>query len=348
MQAATFGLIGLLGITVGCGPKVSSIIELEAFERAGPILPEVDPSRLVVAKRYSGPYRVVAGDLLEVRMPAVLRAAISETAAEAYERVEPYLARVESTGDISLPMAGRLPVAGKTFGEIDQIIANAYYPKYLRLRPSVVTRAMEYRTVTVAVVGGVMKPGVYELRSDELSIAALLMKAGGFAKEGASVIRIRKLGEQETEPVILPVKEMNIPFADVALSGGENVEVQQIDLQVLTVIGLVNKPGAFPYPPNVEYSLLQGIGLAGGVDQVAGPQHATVYRRGADGDVVSAVFRFSDKKLTGGAALKVRPGDVISVDETPLTQARKTLAQVFRVVIGAQMVTSINAGGTQN
>jgi hypothetical protein len=174
------------------------------------------------------------------------------------------------------------------------------------------------------------------------------MKAGGFAKEGASVIRIRKLGEQETEPVILPVKEMNIPFADVALAGGENVEVRQIDPEVLTVIGLVNKPGAFPYPPNMEYTLLQGIGLAGGVDEVASPQHATVYRRGADGNVVSAVFKFSDRNLTGGAGQKVRPGDVISVDQTPLTKARKTLAQVFRVVIGMQMVSNFNAGGTQN
>ena len=57
--------------------------------------------------------------------------------------------------------------------------------------------------------------------------------------------------------------------------------------------------------------------------------------------MVSAVFRFSERNLLGGAAQKIRPGDVVSVDQTPETRTRKTLAQVFRVVIGAELYGNV-------
>ena len=323
-------------LAAGCGGMtVSDSLELAAFEMAGPIAPEVDRSRLVTAKRYTGAYRVVDGDLLELHMPAVMHAAIAGADKRALDRVEPYLIRINGVGEIILPMVGKVKVGGKTLGEIEEAIAQAYCPRYLTSRPSVVAVVASYRTASVAVIGGVKAPGVYELRSNEMSLVALLMKAGGFATQGASAVHIRRQGGANSDPVLLPVKDMNIPFEDVALVGGETVEVRQIDRAIFTVIGLVNSPGAFPYSPDIEYTLFQAIGYAGGVDALAGPKYATIYRRDAAGKIVSAVFEFVGEKLTRGASIKIRPGDMIVIESTLQTDIRQALASVFRVTVGA-------------
>ena len=331
-------------LAAGCGGmdwmgrmKVSDSPELAAFEAAGPVATEVDRSRLVAAKRYTGAYRVVDGDLLELRMPTVMRAAAGRANNEktSFDKVEPYLIRVNSVGDITLPMVGKIQVGDKTLGQIEESIAKAYHPKFLITRPSVVAVVAGYRTASVAVIGGVTTPGVYELRSNEMSLVALLMKAGGFATQGASAIRIRRQGGDNGDPVILPVKDMNIPFEDVALVGGETVEVRQIDREIFTVTGLVNQPGAFPCSPDMEYTLFQAIGYAGGINAVADPKYATIYRRDAGGAIVSAVFKFVDKELTRGASIKIRPGDMIVIEPTLRTDMRLVLSSVFRVMVGA-------------
>ncbi|MBT3202054.1 MAG: hypothetical protein HN350_19300 [Phycisphaerales bacterium] len=316
---------------------VSDSQELAAFEAAGPVVAEVDRSRLVAAKRYTGAYRVVDGDLLDLRMPAVMRASAGGEVKDqrAFDQVEPYLVRINVSGEIALPMVGKIKVVGKTLGEIEDAIAKAYHPKYLVSLPSVVAVVARHRTASVAVIGGVTTPGVYELRSSEMSLVALLMKAGGFAKQGASAIRIRRQGGDNGDPILLPVKDMNIPFTDVALVGGETVEVRQIDRAIFTVTGLVKSAGAFPCSPDIDYTLFQAIGYAGGIDAVANPKYATIYRRDASGEIVSAVFKFTDKKLTRGAGIKIRPGDMIVIEPTLRTDTRLALSNVFRVVMGA-------------
>jgi len=334
-------------LTAGCGwmdgigwmggMTVSDSPELAAFQAAGPVVVEVDRSRLVAAKRYTGAYRVVDGDLLELRMPAVMHVVVGGANGDkrSFDKVEPYLVRINVAGEIVLPMVGKVKVGGKTLGEIEEAIAKAYHPKYLISRPSVVAVVASYRTASVAVIGGVTSPGVYELRSSEMSLVALLMKAGGFANQGASAIRIRRQGGENSDPVLLPVKDMNIPFTDVALVGGETVEVRQIDRAIFTVTGLVRAPGAFPCSPDIDYTLLQAISYAGGIDTVAGPKYATIYRRDGGGEIVSAVFKFVDKKLAQGANLKIRPGDMIIIEPTMRTDMRQALSSVFRVVMGA-------------
>lgn len=47
--------------------------------------------------------------------------------------------------------------------------------------------------------------------------------------------------------------------------------------RVFTVMGLVRQPNAFPYPPNVQYSLMEALAFAGGLDMVADPRYLKVY-----------------------------------------------------------------------
>jgi len=436
----------------GCSDEVHlpSANQLAEFENAVPVRPSVDMEHLVRAKISGGAYRVVQGEVLELTMPTILRVVTAEMS-EVPEQVTPYVCRVSESGTITLPVVGEIKAAGKTLAEIETAVIVAYYPKYAVTRPSVFARILEYKTAKVSVTGAVENPGIYELRSDQMSLVALLMKAGGIVDEGAALIRIihpeevapndeetpkETIGEtleqmlrliterkhkqaieqliepsetevvappatypnhneievqltfektappstadrfnmkqnsslnevldkelleilglqkspelrrkiklskpQEPESFVLPVRGLNIPFADVVLQDGDSVIVERLKVPLFTVIGLVNNPGSFIYPPDVQYNLMQAIGLAGGLDRVAEPRYAVVYRLKADGTIVHATFavtnaayglRFADALNT-----RIKPGDIVAVEHTPRTRTNHFLDRIFRIQVGA-------------
>ena len=413
-------LIILLSVyLVGCGDQVRlpSPEGLVEFENAGPVRPTVDMDRLVKAKIGGGPYRVVPGDVLELTMPTILRVVTAERL-QVPDQVTAYVCRVSERGTITLPTVGEIKVVGKTLAEIESAVIDAYYPKYAITHPSVFARVTEYRTAKVSVTGAVENPGVYELRSDQMSLVALLMEAGGIIQEGASLIRIihseepegivpddeetlkeaigktieetlrllterahkraieqliepseievvvspatypthnenmnsnakpirekAVLGKLENpEPFVLPVKGLNIPFADVALRDADSVIVERLREPLITVVGLVNRPGNFPYPPDVEYNLMHALGFAGGLDTAAEPRYATVYRLRADGTTVSAAFNIiglaKSADPTDALSVPLKPYDVVAVEHTSRTRAKIFWERVFRFYISTHV-----------
>ncbi|HOW72884.1 MAG TPA: SLBB domain-containing protein [Phycisphaerae bacterium] len=383
-------ILGLLctALAVGCG-EASTPEEVTRFQQAGPVQPPVDEDRVVDAKLPSGPYRPVAGDVLEMVMPAVLQEARSSYQPTIeLTRPESHLCRVGDDGRITLPIIGELDVRGRSLPEIEALATKAYYPKYVKERPSIVAKVQTYRTARVSIVGAINLPGVYELQSQEMSLVALLMKAGGIdlkgstgaAMGGASVVRIKRMGDPvlavsaipQTQPagssvrapdspspsgqagsppgqagsppgqagvmtVVLPVRGLNIPFADVPLVEGDMVEIEGLKPEVFTVIGLVNKAGAFPYPPGTQFSLLQALSFAAGLNDIADPQYAKIYRQDADGSIVEASFKVKGSALTSASNVMIKPGDVIAVEHTPATRFNLVLAEVFKINAGVNL-----------
>lgn len=513
--AATLLCLCLVGCSDGVrSPSTSQLLE---FENAGPVRPTVDMDRLVRAKIGGGPYRVVPGDVLELTMPGILHVITAEGSGRT-EEAAPYVCRVNETGGVTLPVVGAIVASGKTLGEIEADVVNAYYPAYAVTRPSVFVRVLEHETAKVSITGAVERPGIYSLRSDQMSLVALLMEAGGIIDDGAACISIihqnssagglkksirRVLWEQqqpqpgqttmsidvrlrfrqrnasstvgelavtdpdnrilareyldvtreserqalmqrlaareprvatlevnerlcalaeqlrpgsghgftggetankgtyadaaavvlpvaaranttvvgdkgaagsygtlyeqmseagkesyrtrrglnsldstrktpalasppqESESLILPVKGFNIPFADVVLQDGDSVIVERLQSPLFTVMGLVNRPGNFPYPPDVRYNLAQALAFAGGLNEVADPRYATVYRLRPNGEIVSVVFPIIDgSKLTDAANTEIKPGDIVAVEHTPRTRTAVFLDRIFRINIG--------------
>jgi len=495
----------------GCGDNVQhpSVQQLIEFENAGPVPPSIDTDRMVRAKIGGGPYRAVAGDALELTMPAVVRF-IAAKELGSNNTVTPYISRVSASGNITLPIVGDIEAAGRTLSQIESDIIDAYYPKHVVTRPSVFARVLDYRTAKVSITGAVQTPGIYSLRSDQMSLVALLMEAGGIIDGGAALIRImhsdqamsnneetviktaqqsfnrptglnemlplkpaadqviyneneippffrqavsssaigalatrqgdkRLLTEQAgiannsqrpllvdrlawneplvspahterelfspAEPVrygypesnlkntatgtkissnpeththylrlsakadevfgqdaaqisapnkilrvqriteagrprksdslVLPIKGLNIPFADIELQDGDSVIVERLQPPLFTVMGLVNSPGNFPYPPDVQYTLMQAMGFAGGLNQIVEPRYATIYRLKRDGTSVSATFPIKGhSKLADASNTLIKPGDIVAVEHTPRTRTALFLDRTFRINVG--------------
>jgi protein involved in polysaccharide export with SLBB domain len=142
------------------------------------------------------------------------------------------------------------------------------------------------------------------------------------------------------ETLALPVEGLNIPFKDVALLDGDRIEVERLNPEIFTVMGLVNKPGAYPYPPGVKYTLLQALAFGGGLDDIAEPHYVRVYRQTADGSVVDATFSVAGTGLTAAANIPIRPGDVVAVEQTERTRRNQIINGILVNRIGASASVS--------
>jgi len=143
----------------------------------------------------------------------------------------------------------------------------------------------------------------------------------------------------QSSTLMLPIKGINIPFADVALQEGDRVIVERLVIPLFTVIGLVNRPGNFEYPPDAHYNMIQALGFAGGLDIRLDPRYAIVYRLNPDGSIVHTAFQLSNPKEQGalamGASVAIKPGDIIAVEHTPRTRTKEFLDRIFNVNVGA-------------
>jgi polysaccharide export outer membrane protein len=297
------------------------------------VQPEVDLAQLTLAQRTGGEYRVVAGDVLAIQVPSLAKAAVDPDLSGSVETIS---TRVDREGNIALPVVGEVAAGGKTLTQIEEAVAELYFPKFLKRRPVVVAKVGDYETIEVAVVGAVRNPGQFELRSNEHSLVAALMKAGGIVDTGATAIRIRPAAEQAGRVVTLPVKGLNTPFVDVRVSAGDTIEVERLEPQFITVLGLVNRPGAFPYQPGARHTLASALASAGGINDVADPRFVRVYRQASDGQLVYATFPINNDlaKLDTSADIVLKPGDVVAVEHTGATRMRTLIAQMVRFNTG--------------
>ncbi|MGE5293705.1 MAG: SLBB domain-containing protein [Solirubrobacterales bacterium] len=319
----------------------------------------VDMDRIERARLYTGPYRVVPGDVLEFTMAPMMQAV---SAAELHavhtpaRDDRPYVSRINSRGAIILPALGELKVEGLSLVEIEERAAEAYQP-YVVQQPPIFARVLEYKTAKVYITGAVEEPGVYTLRSDQMTLVSLITEAKGISESGAAVVRIIRSKDQNTsaegrgsenagrqgrdsspDDIVLPVVGMNVPFRDVALDEGDTVVVEQIHMPLFSVLGLVVKPGNFEYPPMVEYNLAQAIAFAGGLDPIADPRYATIYRLNGDGSIVRIPFKLVEKNaLTEALGTSIRPGDVVTVEHTPRTRLNTNIYNLLRINMGVYL-----------
>ncbi len=107
--------------------------------------------------------------------------------------------------------------------------------------------------------------------------------------------------------------------------------------RVFTAMGLVKRPDVFPYPPNVQYNLTEALAFAGGLDPVADPRYVKIYRKNANGKIVSATFGVNNSSLARACNVVIKPGDVVYVDHTFHTRVNTFLSQVLRIGVGADM-----------
>ncbi len=116
---------------------------------------------------------------------------------------------VNSDGDIDFPVIGKLHVGGMNKAEIESLIKNSIYPKYIKEEPVVDIRFMNFR---VTMLGAVRSPGVIVSDNERLNILEAIAKAGDLDIKGQreNIMLIRTHGDGRREIARLNLHDKNI------------------------------------------------------------------------------------------------------------------------------------------
>lgn len=129
---------------------------------------------------------------------------------------------VDKDGNIDFPIIGKLNVVGKTKAQIAEIVQNAIYPKYVKEKPAVDVRLMNFR---VTVIGAVRSPGVIESKTERLNFLEAIAEAGDLdirgQRENIMLIRTNVDGQRE-------IHRLNLNDKNILLSPYFNLQQNDI------------------------------------------------------------------------------------------------------------------------
>ncbi len=198
--------------------------------------------------------------------------------------------RIDNSGYIDIPLAGRVKAGGLSIMEFQQSLKDALR-KYVR-DPQVSVIVTEFRSQPISVMGAVNTPGVHYLQGNKTLMEALSL-AGGLRTDAGHTATITRRLEAGHIPlpgaVDNPAKGYSVAEVDVksVLEGKhpeENILVKGDDVisvpkaEVVYVIGEVAKSGGFTLGEHDHITVLQALSLAGGLSRAAAPKSAKILR----------------------------------------------------------------------
>jgi polysaccharide export outer membrane protein len=118
----------------------------------------------------------------------------------------------------------------------------------------------------VYVIGQVVKPGAYDLGDEGIGLLSLISLAGNPTEKAALtkayVLRGRTEIPIDLRPALIEGK-VDENIKTFKLIAGDTLFIPEIEARI-TVMGQVNKPGAYPLPENNELRVVDALSLAGG------------------------------------------------------------------------------------
>ena len=204
--------------------------------------------------------------------------------------------RIDGQGDIAVPLAGSVHVAGLTVQQTEQQL-DKVLSKYIR-HPQVVVNVTEVRSQPVSVLGAVNSPGVHQVQGHK-TVMEMLAMAGGIRQDAGYSIRITRQLEWGCIPLPgaqldpsgkFSVAEVNLRKIMDAKTPEENIQIFPHDVisvpkaEMVYVIGEVHRSGGFVLGEHKSISVLQALSLAEGLNTGADPRHAKILRLNPSAD----------------------------------------------------------------
>jgi len=132
--------------------------------------------------------------------------------------------RVNTVGQISLPLAGVIQAGGKTAQELESSIAKSLSEKFLQ-NPQVTVFIKEYSSQRVTMEGAIARPGIYPL-TGRTSLLQCIAMGGGFnpLADLKGVVVFRQV-EGKKMAAVFDIKAIRAGNADDPLVYGDDIIV---------------------------------------------------------------------------------------------------------------------------
>jgi len=233
-----------------------------------------------VGRLYGGD--ATPGDVLATGDQIVIRTvAVKEIADKQF--------RIGSDGEVNLPLAGRVHLAGMTVKEAEDALTKAASKYYVN--PDIAINVVEFHSEPVSVIGSVGNPGVHDARGHK-TLLEVLSLAGGVKPDAGPILTITRLDDYG--PLPLPgarrtashsiVADVDLKSLLAAKDPSQNIFVQPFDVisiphaEMVYVVGNVKKAGGISLGGRESISALEALSMAEGWDPRAAPSHAHILR----------------------------------------------------------------------
>jgi polysaccharide biosynthesis/export protein len=190
--------------------------------------------------------------------------------------------RVDSQGNVALPLIGAVHVEGSTALQAQIAIAKAFDEQEILKNPQVMLNVLQYSAKNISVMGEVQSPGRIQLLASR-PLGDVLALAGGETSAAGDDIELQHHGETN-ETVVRhiqyePDKDRTI-LQSVFIEPGDTVIVHRAG--VVYVLGAVNRPGGYLMLNGGKLNVVQAISLAGGETLQSSAASTVIVRRRGD------------------------------------------------------------------
>jgi polysaccharide export outer membrane protein len=270
--------------------------------------------------------------------------------------------RIADDGTANVPLVGPVQLAGARLPQAEQMVRFESIQRGKFVNPNVTVRVEARRSNRVTVVGAVKKPGTYEVPANSSHFVAAISQAEGLTEDADTIIEIKHpplpaqaIAQNTIDPRTgmpttmvsyspqmpagpTPPRVVRIDLeqasatgvADVHLEDGSTVMVMPRPKRYVHVMGLVRKPDQFEIPPEQDLHLLDAIALASGRTLEVADKVRVIRQVPNRTEPIVIEISVREAKLSTTANIRLAPGDVVSVEETPTTFVIGTIRDFVR------------------
>ncbi|MFD1121337.1 SLBB domain-containing protein [Methylophilus flavus] len=220
--------------------------------------------------------------------------------------------RVAEDGVITLPLIGEVAVGGLTTIQVEKRVAEQLKRGGFIANPQVSVFILEFKSKTVSVLGGVLKPGRYPI-THPTDIKDLLAEAGGLTQDASEIITVVRNDKRSEYDLNEVIERRNLSAQDVRLVGDETIYVSVRDV---AVTGQILRPGKYGIQGGSR-KISDFVALAGGASEAAGETLFFTTSRSGTPDTkeinMDELFRTPSAEFNKDLV----PGDVIYIPKAP-------------------------------
>ncbi len=222
--------------------------------------------------------------------------------------------RVNSQGDIALPLVGILTIKGLTTAEAEQLIAKKL-DKYVQ-ETVVTVFVREYKSQRISVIGAVKKPSVFAITGQRY-LLDMLMMADGLAGEAGGVCYVirptlKTSPNSKAETIVIDLDELIMKgnfSLNIPVFAGDIINVPKGG--IFFVDGEVKTPGV--YTMKGKTSIVQAITMAQGVAPNASTDDVRIFRDNGKGEREIIVVDYDSIKSGTQPDMMIAENDIIIV-----------------------------------
>lgn len=302
LKSLFFAVFIMLSFTA-CGgsySKVQSVEDLTSRKKTEKMNEALATQAITHLEDLSEDYLIGTDDLLEI---------------EAYNVEElKKTVRVNSQGEIGLPLVGIINVKGLTTSGAEKLIAGKL-EKYVE-ETLVTVFVKEYKSQRISVIGSVNKPQVFAVTGQRYMLDMLMM-AEGITKDAGSICYIirpmlKNSSANRSATIVIDLDELLINgnlSLNIPVFAGDVINVPKGG--IFFVDGSVRTPGV--YTMKGKTNLTQAISMAQGVSDTANLSDIRIFRDNGKGEREVVVADYDAIRTGNQPDILIAENDIIIV-----------------------------------